>query len=197
MFLIRWPRRRMALTTPLAWLLLAAVLTGCTALGLLARVTLEKPKFHYQDHRLGPATRTQTHLVVTLAAENPNAIGLKNVFVNYELSTQGRRFMTGQDVQVTLAPQGTTLIEVPADIVYSDLLAVLGPTAKSLLQGQSTVPIDVHLMVRGEPTLYDGHQAAGLFAFSFTTDRSVNVPVPRLEDLLGKAKDQLKSWLTR
>lgn len=179
----------------LAPVLLTAV-AGCTALGLLATTSLKKPQIRYQEHRLGQATLTQVHAEITLMAENPNAIGLKNVFVNYELFIQGHRFMTGKDVQVTLAPQAVTLIQVPADIVYSDLLAALGPTALDILQGRKTLPVDVHLTVRGEPTLYDDQKEGALLAFSFNLDRSIEVPVPRLDDALSKARNRLKGLLS-
>lgn len=54
--------------------------------------------------------------------DNPNEIGLKDTYVNYELVAKGKRFIQGEDIQLDLPPKSKTQIIVPLELHYKNTL---------------------------------------------------------------------------
>lgn len=79
-------------------------LSSCTALRLLHSAKLKAPKVSFVAYRFIGADASQANLEFTLAAYNPNTIGLRNVNVGYELFHQNRRFLHGGDALVAGNP---------------------------------------------------------------------------------------------
>ncbi len=113
---------------------------------------------------------------------------MRNVFVDYELFFEGRRFLNGSSVELTLVPRGETKIRVPAEVVYGEILRVAGPAAAQVLMGGESLPVRVDGVVRGNPTVYNEAEEGALFHFSWKFSRTEKVPIPKEQRELAKKK---------
>jgi len=166
-------------------LLVAGLASGCTAIRLINSTKLKEPEFKYVDYRPGKATVTSIPVFLKFKAINPNEIGLKNVYVSYELYTEGKRFLKGSDIEIHLAPKGETDIVIPAEVVYKDMFRALGPVATKVVMREKTIPVNVQVKIYGLPTVYNEIEEGGLFQFNMTIGKTIDVPVPH--DQIDKA----------
>lgn len=77
-------------------------LSGSTFFKLVSSSKLKPPHFEYVRCDLVNVNDRSALLKLTITAQNPNEIGLKNVFVDYELFTVGKRFLEGSNVAFEL-----------------------------------------------------------------------------------------------
>jgi hypothetical protein len=172
-------------------LFLAAVtlaFSSCTALRLIRSAKLKAPHVSFVSYRFIGADASQANLEFTLAAYNPNTIGLRNVNVGYELFHQNRRFLHGGDIAVELRPKDTTFIVVPAAVVYREVFKVAGPAGEHLLLDHRSIPVRIDALIAGNPTVYNEKEAGGMFQFSLKLSRTEDVPIPdRVYQEAGKA----------
>ena len=178
-----------------ALIALCLALSACTFFRLLHGSTLKPPNFAYVACRLLSANERQADLEFTLSSYNPNAIGLKNVTVSYELFTEGRKFLQGRDIQLEIKPRDSTRILVPAEVVYLDVFRALGPVAEKVLANKKTIPVRIDAVISGKPTLYNEAEEGSLFSFSLQLSRTEEVPLPR--EQIEKGKDALQRALKR
>jgi hypothetical protein len=164
------------------------LLSGCTFFKLIRSSKLKVPDFSYVRCDVASVTDRSAVLEFTVAAQNPNTIGLRNVFVDYELFFEGRRFLNGSSVELTLIPGGETKIRVPAEVVYEEILRVAGPAAAQLMMGRESLPVRVDGVVRGNPTVYNEVEAGGLFHFTWKFSRTEKVPIPKEQRELARKK---------
>jgi len=167
---------------------LALALSGCTALRLIHSSKLKAPKVSFVSYRFIGADAAQANLEFTLAAYNPNSIGLRNVNVGYDLFHQDRRFLHGGDIAVELKPMDTTFILVPAVVVYREVFKAAGPAGEHLLLDHRSIPVRIDALVAGNPTVYNEKESGGMFQFSLKLSRTEDVPIPdQLYKDAGKA----------
>ena len=167
-----------------------SLLAGCTVVNLLKESRLKKPNIKYVSHELGEPTLEKVPLFLHFNAHNKNDVGLKNVFVNYELLSEGKRFLKGENIELTLVPKGDTKIIVPADIVYKDILDALGSVAEGVFSGKKTLRVLANVNVYGTPTVYSGDEEGALFSFSYSTSEVIDIPIPH-NQIQNKAKESL------
>jgi hypothetical protein len=179
----------------LGLLIAAAVLESCAFFRLARSSKIKNPTFAYASHRFIGASDRQADMQVTLSSFNPNAIGLKNVTVDYELFYEGNRFLNGADIALELKPMDTTRIVIPASVVYREILAVAGPAAQGLLRNRKSIPVRIDAVLSGNPTLYNEVEEGSLFQFSLKVSRTVDVPIP--EDAEGQAKKAVRGALKK
>ena len=163
----------------LGLLIAAAVLESCAFFRLARSAKIKNPTFAYASHRFIGASDRQADMQVTLSSFNPNAIGLKNVTVDYELFYEGHRFLNGADIALELKPMDTTRIVIPASIVYREIFEVAGPAAQGLLRNRKSIPVRIDAVISGKPTLYNEVEEGALFHFSLKVSRTVDVPIPK------------------
>jgi len=132
---------------------LILALPGCTFTKLMT-THFENPTFTFMGSELVEASQSRAIVHFLFNAHNPNKAGLKNVTCSYELFVEGKKFMTGQDVPLSLDANGDTAIKVPATIAYADLYPVLGSVVRRMLSGQKTVPITIDALFSGKPAIY-------------------------------------------
>jgi hypothetical protein len=128
-------------------------LPGCTYTKLMT-THFENPTFTYKGSELVDSSQGRSVVNFLFIAHNPNKAGLKNVTCSYELFVEGKKFMAGQDVPLSLAPNGDTEIKVPATIAYADLYPVLGSVVRRMLSGQKTISITIDALFSGKPATY-------------------------------------------
>lgn len=179
----------------LGLLIAASVLESCAFFRLARSEKIKNPTFAYASHRFIGASDRQADMQVTLSSFNPNAIGLKNVSVDYELFYEGKRFLNGADIALDLKPMDTTRIVIPASVVYREILAVAGPAAQGLLRNRKSIPMRVDAVLSGKPTLYNEVEEGALFRFSLKVSRTVEVPIP--EDAENQGKKAVRDALKR
>lgn len=76
-------------------------LSGSTFFKLVRSSKLKPPHFEYARCDLVKVNDRSALLQLTITAQNPNEIGLKNVFVDYELFTVGKPFLEGTNVPLS------------------------------------------------------------------------------------------------
>lgn len=180
----------------LSYLLIAGLIfliTGCTAKRLIESTGISKPEIKYVSYKAERPTSDHVDVTLNFNALNPNRIGLKNVFVNYELSIDGKRFLTGSDIAIILVPDGQTSIQVPAEIVYSDIIKVLGPSALGIWRGNKSIPVVANVTIFGRPTIYNEVESGTFFAFRNSITKVIDIPIP--QDKIKEIKDEAKAKL--
>jgi hypothetical protein len=153
-----------------------------------------KPNFQYHDCQFLDANENQAKLEFKLAAYNPNPVGLKNIVISYELFYEGKRFLSGQDMPIDLVPKDTVMLTLPANVVYREIIAVGGPLAERVLLNGKTLPIRMDAVMKGNPTLYNEIEEGGLFSFSLSISRTVDIPI---ESAVNKAKNSIRRNLKK
>lgn len=167
------------------------LLSSCTFFRLARSAKLKQPTFRYVDYRFKQFNDIQSDFEFTVSSYNPNAIGLKNVTVSYELFTQDKRFLKGGDIPIDLKPQDTVKLVVPASVVYRDVFNALGPSAAALLRDRSKIPVRIDAVISGKPTLYNEIEEGGLFSFTLKISRTVDVPLEGAENQAKKSARRL------
>jgi hypothetical protein len=160
-------------------LVFACLLPGCAFFRILSGSDLKKPSFAYARYEMTGMDETRSDLRLHLKAKNPNAIGLRNVFISYELFSEGKRFLRGDSIAVELIPNGETPLQVPVQVIYLDVLRAAGPAAEKILAGAKTLPVTVVATLTGRPTVYNESESGSLFAFTVDLSHTFDVPIPR------------------
>jgi hypothetical protein len=173
----------------------ALALSSCAFLRMVRESKLEKPSFSYVACRFLGASDRQADLEFTFSSFNPNAIGLKNITVDYELFYEGKRFLNGGDIALNLKPKDTTRIVIPAAVVYREVFEVAGPAAQRILLNRKSIPVRIDAVITGNPTVYNEIEEGALFRFSLKVSRTEEVPIP--EDSVDKAKRAVKNALKK
>ncbi len=172
----------------------AVILSSC-AFFRLASLNLKPPSVTDVRCDVKDIGAERAKVEFVLAAYNPNTVGLKNVWISYELFSHGKRFLKGDSIKVNLAPKDTTPLVIPAEIVYREVFRVIGPMAEKALLGDKTLPIRIDAVVTGKPTLYNSQEEGSLISFTVKISRTEDVPIP--QDQIDKAKDELKHSLRK
>ncbi len=170
--------------------LVAPTLSGCAFMQLLRSEKLKTPEITYLRTVIRSYDAEKAEVDFVINAANPNKIGLKNVTVDYELFHEGRAFLKGSGIDVTLAPAGDTEIRIPATIMYNSVFTTAYALTQRVLAGDSTVPVRFDALVSGKPTLYNEIEEGALFSFSRKLSRTANIPIPRKQ--LDDAADAIK-----
>jgi len=176
-------------------LILAVILTlnifsGCAFLRLARSEKLKVPEISYLRTVVKSYDNEKAVVDFVLNAKNPNKIGLKNVAVDYELFHEGRRFLKGDGINVSLAPSGDTEIRIPAIIAYNSVFSTAYALTQRIIAGDSTVPVRLDAVVSGKPTLYNEVEEGSLFSFTKSLSHTEQIPIPRkqLDDATESAK---------
>ncbi len=159
-------------------LLLPGLLASCTFFRLVRGSKLKAPDFAFVACRLTGVNENQANLEIVLKAFNPNAIGLRNVTLGYELFHQDNRFLHGDDITLELKPKDTTTLVVPAVVVYRELIKAAGPAAEGLMLNHKSIPVRIDALLAGNPTVYNEVEEGSLFQFSLKTSRTEDIPIP-------------------
>ncbi|MDC0255201.1 LEA type 2 family protein [Bacteriovoracales bacterium] len=161
---------------------------------LVLTTDIESPKVKYIDHKIKKLTKDDVQVDVNLLAHNPNPIGLKNVFVNYELYMEGKKFFKGENISLALAPKKETKIKLPVKIMYKGIFKSLGPIYKKLVGKAKSLPVEIRAHVYGKPTVYNKYHGGKLFSFNHNEKKIIQIPIPRekMQKKFDKAKDKLK-----
>jgi hypothetical protein len=161
---------------PLFILALILALPGCTFTKLLT-TRFEKPNFTYRGAELVETSHSGVIVNFLFSAHNPNEAGLKNVTCSYELFVKEKKFMTGNDVPLSLDPKGDTEIKVPATIAYADLSPVLGSIVRRIISGQKTIPITIDALFSGKPAIYSEAEKETPISFERRLVKTAEIPL--------------------
>jgi LEA14-like dessication related protein len=179
--------------------LAAFLLTSCTAIRLVQSADIKDPTFKYIDNKVVKVRDNKTIVNLNFEANNPNEIGLKNIFISYELFTEGKRFLKGRNIKIHLPPNSTTKLVVPAEIVYKDVFRALGPVAEKILLKHKELPVLVKLKISGTPTVYNEIEEGAIFSFKLGMNKTIHVPIPhdKIDKAVNKAAKKAKKELDK
>ena len=174
-------------------LLFSLIISSCGYF-LVLTADIESPKVKYLDHKIKKLTKDDVEVDVNLLAHNPNSIGLKNVFVNYELYMEGKKFFKGENISLALEPKKGTKIKLPIKIMYKGIFKSLGPIYKKLIGKAKHLPVEIRAHVYGKPTVYNKYHGGKLFSFNHNEKKIIQIPIPRekMQKKFDKAKGKLK-----
>jgi hypothetical protein len=158
--------------------LILLVLTGCTAARLLT-TRFEKPVFTYAGTELISTSQREAVVNFLFSAHNPNNAGLKNASVSYELSVEGKRFLTGTNIPFDLIPNSDTIITIPATIVYRDLSPVMGSVVERILSGKKSIPISIEAVFSGKPAIFTEEGSEKSISFEMRLMKTAEIPLVR------------------
>ena len=160
---------------------------------MVATTNIKNPKVKYVGHKIEKVTSDEVQVNVDLAAHNPNDIGLKNVFVSYELFAEGNRLFKGNDIPLKLDPQKETLIKIPVKVNYKGVFGTIRPVAERLMKENKSLPVEVRAHVYGKPTVYNNMAEGDLFSFSHKENKVIQIPLPKVKAKAKKKVDELKN----
>ncbi len=175
-------------------LLSFSILTSCTAIKLIQQTKIIDPKVDYVDAKVAKISDKKVVINLNFKAYNPNDIGLKNIFLHYELYYQEKRLLKGDNIELALSPKADTKIVVPVELIYFDIFRVADSVTKKLMSNAKTIPILVKVTVFGNPTVYSKTESGNLFSFETSFDQTIDVPIPR--DQIKQAEFDAKKKLT-
>ncbi len=175
--------------------MLLLFLPSCTFYKLASTTKLKPPEFTIVGCEIKGISSNYATLDLFVSAYNPNAVGLKNVYLDYELSTQGRRLMKGRDISIELAPLSQNTLAVPSEVEFSDIVNAMGPLLDRILSRQMTIPITVNAVFHGRPTLYNEHEQGSLFSFERRVTKTIELSLSK--DDMNKGMKQLRQELKR
>ncbi len=157
-------------------LALILALPGCTYIKLITAPP-EKPTFTYTGAELVESSQSGVIVNFTLTAHNPNEAGLKNITCSYVLFVEEKRFLTGNDIPLSLNPKGDTEIRIPATIAYKDLYPVLGSVWRRILSGQKTIPITINALFSGNPAILNEAGKEKPVSFEWRLIKTTDIPL--------------------
>lgn len=153
-------------------------LPGCTFTKLMT-TRFEKPTFTYRGAELVETSQSGVIVNFLFSAHNPNEAGLKNITCSYELFVEGKKFMTGNDIPLSLDPHGDSSIKVLATIAYADLFPALGSVVRLILSGRKTIPITIDAVFSGKPAIYSESGKEEPISFETRLTRTADIPLPQ------------------
>jgi LEA14-like dessication related protein len=153
-----------------------SALSGCTYIKLMTNRP-EKPTFIYMGAELVESSQSGVIVNFLFTAHNPNEAGLKNMICSYELFVEEKKFLSGNDIPLTLNPKGDTEIKVPATIAYTDLFPVLGSVWRRILSGQKTIPITINALFSGNPAILNEAGKEKPISFEWRLIKTADIPL--------------------
>lgn len=161
-------------------------LTSCTFLKLAFSDKLKNPKFAYQSYQVKSVSEKSVQIEVMLFAFNPNAIGLKNVTLNYELFNRDKRFLQGGGMRLELPPKDTASLILPIEVAYDEAFKVIGPAATKVLMNEKSMPVRIDAVLKGSPTLYNQSEEGSLWLSSVKVSKTLDIPLSGMRKELEK-----------
>jgi len=180
-------------TTNLLKLSFLSLFLGSCGFLMVATTDIKNPKVKYVGHKIEKVTSDEVQVNVDLAAHNPNDIGLKNVFVSYELFAEGNRLFKGNDIPLKLDPKKETVIKIPVKVNYKGVFGAIKPVVERLMKENKSLPVEVRAHVYGKPTVYNNMAEGDLFSFSHKEKKIIQIPLPKVKAKAQKKVDQLKN----
>ncbi len=178
---------------------LISFLASCTAIKLIQQTKIVDPQIDFIDYKVGKASDKKVVVNLNFNANNPNEIGITNLFINYELYYQKKRLLKGDNIKLSLSPKADTKIIIPVEFIYQDIFRVAESFAKKLFSSAKTIPILVKVTIFGDPTIYNNKESGNLFSFETSFDQTIDVPIPRdqIKQAEFDAKKKLKHELNK
>jgi LEA14-like dessication related protein len=102
--------------------LTASVLAACS---VLEQAGVESPRVHLESTRVASLSLDDVDLVLGFEVANPNPVGVRFDRFDYRLSVAGTELARGEQRRgVELAARGTSRIELPVSVGWTDLGAI-------------------------------------------------------------------------
>ena len=126
-----------------------------TALALLAAGTgcgiLDKPSAHITGVKVQDVSLTNATMLFDVKVDNPYTVPLPMSNLDYALSSQGQRFLTGKaDVQGTVPAGGSKTLGVPVRVSYLELInAVKGARPGATIPYKADMGLSVDVPALG------------------------------------------------
>ncbi|MFD2180424.1 LEA type 2 family protein [Veronia pacifica] len=173
--------------------------TGCSSINnalnsaVVASLDLKEPTAEYKSFNIRSVTAKKIALDVILEANNPNNVGLKNLFVDLDVSIEGKRLLKSVNSEIALNASGKSDIRLPIEIVYEELFNSAGAIAGNILRNDSSIPVQLKYRLHGKPTMKDHPISLIPLSVDQESEKTISIPLP--EDKVGVIKDLLGKHL--
>jgi hypothetical protein len=166
----------MLLRTVIALLLL--VLPACAVTSLMT-MHVEPPSFTYKGIEVLAIEKGRIIFDVLFTAHNPNDAGLRNVVCSYDLSVEGKKFLSGQEIALSLARRSDSEVRVPATVAFTDLNAAAGVLLRRLAAGKKTITLSIDTVFSGRPALLTTAEGDKELLFELHQTKTFELPLTR------------------
>lgn len=138
---------------------------------------VKKPKIAFDRAEVKSVSADGAVVEFVFKADNPNSFGVDHVLLDYDLSVDGQKVLSGRDVKIPLKAKGATEVRQTVEIKFDKVFASALDLARAVLEGKKSVPY-----------AFEGVFKLDVFWISFTIPIKENgdLPLPTVEDL-GKA----------
>jgi len=165
-------------------------LSGCSVLKMLEHGTMQEPELTYQDYEITDLGLDKVALRLIFKASNPNEHDIDTFFTDYELFIHEKSVVKGENLKVSLIPQGESIMAIPIELEYDNLFATAGTLATLMQQGKKEVESRVNIRIHGEFYIHQMFGKRYVKPYSYSVNVNTDIPLP--EVTVDIVKDAVK-----
>ncbi len=125
-------------------------LLSCSTAQLNQYTTVKQPVIKFKKYQVISVNDKKIKLDILFEANNPNDIAIDSFYLNYELYVDKQSFIKGQRVKLKLIPKGNSIITLPIDIEYKNLLSSISSIANRIVKGKQSIPMSADIEIVGK-----------------------------------------------
>lgn len=163
------------------------VLASCSLDNIKSMKTFKNPTFEYKNYEVIAVGEKKADLDLIFDATNPNNMALESIFANYELFIEDKSFIKGKNLQLKLTPNSKSVIHVPVEVYYKNVLDSAGGLLKSVLGNDDKIAMAANVTIFGDVRFTDYISTT----VNYNKRIDLSVPIPK-ESIKDKLKDQFK-----
>jgi len=169
------------MTTNILWnklafiILCSSILISCSSAQIEKYTKVKKPDIRFKKYQVVSVTDKKVRLKLFFDAHNPNDIAIDSFFLDYELFVNNKSFVKGLKVKLKLIPKGKSVITLPINITYKNLISSVSSVAKLIAKGKRHLPMAADIVIFGKFKVvkFVEHD------YRFQKKISMNVPLPK------------------
>ncbi|VAW94160.1 hypothetical protein MNBD_GAMMA22-2166 [hydrothermal vent metagenome] len=160
----------------------SVVLMSCSPAQVKKYTTVKKPEIKFQQYQIISVSEKKVKIDLLFKAYNPNDIAIDSFFVNYELFVNDKSFIKGLKAKLKLIPKGNSIIKLPIDISYRNLLSSVTSVAGLIAKGKRKLPMAADIEIFGQFKVVEFIKKD--FRFQKKVDLAVPLPKYSMNDIL-------------
>ncbi len=158
------------------------ILMSCSSIQVEKYTTVKKPEIKFHQYQIISVNEKKVKIDLLFKVYNPNDIAIDSFFVNYELFVNDKSFIKGLKAKLSLIPKGNSMIKLPIDITYKNLLSSVSSVAGLIAKGKRKLPMaaDIEIFGKFKVVEFIKHD----FRFQKKVEMAVPLPKYSINDVL-------------
>ena len=152
--------------------LCCSLLMSCSSAQIEKYTKVKKPDIKFKKYQIVSVSDIKVRLNILFDVHNPNDIAIDSFFLNYELFVNEKSFVKGLKVKLKLIPKGNSIITLPINITYENLLSSVSSVAQLIVKGKRNLPMAADIEIFGK------FKVVELVKHDFRFQKKVNMNVP-------------------